>query len=310
MKKLQKFISINFKKLTSLIVLTTILFFFFQPRSFESSISLYPSYQGESSLGSNLLSIASDFGIGKQMNNNAVIYTPDIVNSFLLKKAILLQSYASINNMTLIDYLINNEWIQIGEVDYDQKLQSYAVGLEDVIYLDVDRVSGLITIKTYFHSKELSEEVCNYIYLYLKDFINQSSISTTQARMQYYEKRLDELSSDLKTAENNLQNFLIDNKDISSPILQTEYLRYVRNVELQNQVYSLLRQQIESEKIQLKKDELNFVISDKYTNPIQVKISWKMLLLFNFSLILLLYVYSFQFDRLVGFFGNEKSNNY
>tara|TARA_B100000029_G_scaffold516660_1_gene632402 strand:+ start:3867 stop:4799 length:933 start_codon:yes stop_codon:yes gene_type:complete len=309
MKNHQVFIKDNFLTICICTISVSILFFFFQPRSYEASISIYPSYQNSSGAESSLLSLASDFGIGSNLNTNAVIYTPDIVDSFLLKKSILQKQYDSLNNKILLDYLIDSEWIQIGEIDYELKLKQYADRLDDHIFLIVDRVSGLITINTYFESKELSAEICDFIYTYLQKFINQSSISIAEAKIQYYDKRLDEVSSNLKKSEKELENFLIDNKDINSPILQTTYLRYLRNVELNNQVYSMLRQQIENEKIQLKKDELNFVISDKYVNPKEVKISWRLLLLANFFLLSLLYIYSFYHRSLTRFFSNQKRDN-
>lgn len=309
MYDIKKNIKENFSTIVFFSIAGSILFFFLQPKSYEASISIYPSYQDSSGTGSSLLSLAADFGIGSNLNTNAVIYTPDIIDSFLLKKAILQKQYDSLNNESLLNHMINKEWIQIGEIDYDLKLKQYADKLDDHIYLTVNRVSGLITMNTYFESKELSAEICNFIYSYLQKFINDSSISITEAKIQYYNKRLAELSSNLNQSESALEKFLIDNKDINSPILQTTYLRYVRNVELNNQVYSMLRQQIESEKIQLKKDELNFVISDRYINPKEVKISWKLLLLANFFLLSFIYIYGFYYTSLMRFFGNQISDN-
>lgn len=277
------------------------IYYFLQPKSFESTISLYPSYQSEGSVGSNLLSLASEFGVGKKINSqDAVIYTPDIINSFSLKKSILLNEYDSLNGQTLIDYYISNEFSFLKtEVNYEKKIQSYAKLLDDMIFISLGRVSGLITIKTYFSTVSLSEEVCENILIYLKDFINESSIEISKARVLYFEDRLADISQDLTFAEKNLEDFLMDNKDIESPLLQTQYLRLMRDVELNNQNYMFLKQQIENEKIQLKKNELNFVISDKFTDLEEKKTSF-LILVFNYLLILsFLYLWSFNDGKLI-----------
>lgn len=312
MVTLQKLTRRNFKAILILTFCVALIYYFVQPKSFESTVSLYPSYQNDTSISSNLMDIASEFGVGKKINsNNAVIYTPDIIKSFSLRKAILLNDYISLNDTSLLEYFISNELnIFNSQINYDDKMQEYANSLEEKIFVSIGRVSGLITIKTYFHSSALSSEVCDFIYIYLKDFINQSTIESSQARLKYYEERLLELSENLKASENELEKFLIANKDIQSPLLQTQYLRFIREVELDNQTYSLLNQQIESEKIQLKKDELNFVISDKFSDIEEQKSSAPLILLVTLFFDYLIYLWAFKADTFFRLVSNKKSNQY
>ena len=264
----------------------SVLFLLLQKKSFESSISIYPSYGGSDN--SSLLDLASNFGIGKSLNaSDPVIYTPDIINSYYLKNKILTNSYNSLEGETLLEHWKSKKILSsLRTFEKEKLIYSFSLKLDDQIKVNVNRVSGMIVIKTYFESKALSQEINEIIYQYLIDFINKSSADDAKNKLNYLTKRSDELQFELNSAENDLKEFLIINKDIQSPLLQTEYLRLMRNIELKNQSYMMLRLEIENEKINLNKNELNFIISDKYNNPKPVKVGIFEILFLNIVLFL------------------------
>ena len=264
----------------------SVLFLLLQKKSFESSISIYPSYGGSDN--SSLLDLASNFGIGKSLNaSDPVIYTPDIINSYYLKNKILTNSYNSLEGETLLEHWKSKKILSsLRTFEKEKLIYSFSLKLDDQIKVNVNRVSGMIVIKTYFESKALSQEINEIIYQYLIDFINKSSADDAKNKLNYLTKRSDELQFELNSAENDLKEFLIINKDIQSPLLQTEYLRLMRNIELKNQSYMMLRLEIENEKINLNKNELNFIISDKYNNPKPVKVGIFEVLFLNIVLFL------------------------
>jgi len=264
----------------------SVLFLLLQKKSFESSISIYPSYGGSDN--SSLLDLASNFGIGKSLNaSDPVIYTPDIINSYYLKNKILTNSYNSLEGETLLEHWKSKKILSsLRTFEKEKLIYSFSLKLDDQIKVNVNRVSGMIVIKTYFESKALSQEINEIIYQYLIDFINKSSADDAKNKLNYLTKRSDELQFELNSAENDLKEFLIINKDIQSPLLQTEYLRLMRNIELKNQSYTMLRLEIENEKINLNKNELNFIISDKYNNPKPVKVGIFEVLFLNIVLFL------------------------
>ena len=53
-------------------------------------------------------------------------------------------------------------------------------------------------------------------------------------------------------------------------------------------VYALLVQQVETEKLSLKKEELNFVVSDIYNNPKAVKIEFYEIIIIDLIILLLI----------------------
>lgn len=273
-------------KIISILSCLSILFLLFQKKSFESSISIYPSYGGSDN--SSLLDLASNFGIGKSLNaSDPVIYTPDIINSYTLKNKILSNSYKSLEGETLFEHWKSKKILSsLRTFEKEKLIYSFSLKLDDQIKVNINRVSGMIIIKTYFESTALSQEINELIYQYLIDFINKSSLDDAKNKLNYLAKRSDELQFELNSAENDLKEFLIINKDIQSPLLQTEYLRLIRDIELKNQSYTMLRLEIENEKINLNKNELNFIISDKYNNPKPVKVSIFEILFLNIVLFL------------------------
>lgn len=291
-------------KIITILSCLSILFLLFQKKSFESSISIYPSYGGSDN--SSLLDLASNFGIGKSLNaSDPVIYTPDIINSFTLKNKILSSSYKSLESETLFEHWKSKKILSsLRTFEKEKLIYSFSLKLDDQIKVNINRVSGMIVIKTYFESTALSQEVNNLIYQYLIDFINKSSSDDAKNKFNYLTKRSDELQLELNSAENDLKEFLIINKDIKSPLLQTEYLRLMRNIELKNQSYTMLRLEIENEKINLNKNELNFIISDKYNNPKPVKVSVFEMLFLNIVLFLGYLFFNKNKRNLFRFFSN------
>lgn len=277
-------------KLASTIVVLSILLFIFQNKKFESSISMYPSY-GDDLNNSSLMSLVGEFGIGQGMNTtDPIIYVPDIVNSSFLKKELLLNKYTSLNNQSLLKYFKSKELISFFEKSKDEMINDYSKDFEKLIKVDVGRTSGLITITTYFDSLDLSIEVRDYIYDYLINFINKSYKDSASARIKYIDTRKIEVKKELENKENILKDFLVKNKGFDSPLLQTEYLRLSREVELTNSVYALLVQQVETEKLSLKKEELNFVVSDKYNNPKAIKLGILEIIIIDIFLFIIIFI--------------------
>tara|TARA_B100000212_G_scaffold264948_1_gene204509 strand:+ start:10268 stop:11104 length:837 start_codon:yes stop_codon:yes gene_type:complete len=261
-------------------------YFFVQKEKYESLISMYPSY-GDDFNNSSLMSLVDDFGIGQGLNTtDPVIYVPDIVNSYILRKELLLKKYDSLENRTLLDYFESKRLIKIFNYEQSELIDEYSEDFDDLIKVDIGRTSGLITISTYFDTLDLSVEVRDFIYNYLINFINKSYKDSSEAKVKYINQRKIEVKDELEFRENQLKDFLVQNKDFDSPLLQIEYLRLSREVELTNTVYALLVQQVETEKLSLKKEELNFVVSDIYNNPKAVKMEFIEILMIDLLILM------------------------
>jgi hypothetical protein len=84
-----------------------------------------------------------------------------------------------------------------------------------------------------------------------------------------------------------------------------EYARLLREIEIKNQSFSLLSLEMETEKLNSNKKELNFIVSDKYNNPIEVKLSiFEIFFISNFSVIFLLLTLRYR-RKIIPFFSNH-----
>lgn len=309
------------KKLLTTLIVCSILFYFFQPKKYNTTISVYPDYGDQ--LDTGLLDIASSFGIGKGLNSSSpVIYAPDIVESFDLREKILLKKYDSLNGGSYFDYLKSREWffeIKTGisknilgksnnEIQ-EEMIYNYTKKLKNNIAVEVERVSGLVTLsisikslKNFDLTYELSEEIRDFVLTYLEDFINEAAREKALVKIRYMDQRLTEVKSTLSNKEDQLKNFLIDNKEINSPLLQTEYLRLSREVELSNTVYVLLTKEVETEKLKTVQSELNFIITDKHENPKPIKYRLRQIITLDIILILSYYIFWRRRKDFISFF--------
>tara|TARA_B100001093_G_scaffold250265_1_gene239788 strand:- start:7193 stop:8149 length:957 start_codon:yes stop_codon:yes gene_type:complete len=313
------------KKLLLLLAFLSVLFYFLQPKKFLTTVSVYPDYAEQ--LDSGILDIASSFGIGKGLNSSSpIIYAPDIVESFHLREKILLKKYDSLQGATYIEYLKSREWFfnlkrsisknifKRNDRELDEELiYSYANNLQDKINVQVERLSGLVTLnisikapKDYDITYEFSKEVRDFIIVYLEDFINESTRKKALVKIVYMENRLLDVKNTLSNKEDNLKQFLINNKEIDSPLLQTEFLRYSREVELSNAVYILLTKEIESEKIKTVQNELNFIVTDSSENPKPIKFRLRHIAVFNILIILSYYLFWKRRNDFFSFFSSDK----
>lgn len=296
------------KKHFKILIITNLLgalFYFSQSPRYETLLSIYPSYGGDGN--ADLLSLASNFGIGSTINDNdPVIYTPDIVESYILKEKLLRSIYPSLNNISLLEKWKSEKFLSQYRA-FDEKLliSQFGSELNENIVVHIDRTSGLITIKTYFEDPDLSVEVNEIVFNYVTDFINEANKAQSINKLNYMESRYKVLKEELNDAETNLSDFLNENTLITSPLLQMEYSRLLREIEIKNQSFSLLSLEMETEKLNSNKKELNFIVSDKYNNPIAVKLSiFEIFFISNFSVIFLLVTLRYR-RKIIPFFSNH-----
>jgi uncharacterized protein involved in exopolysaccharide biosynthesis len=238
---------------------------------YTSFISIYPeNLKNSKNSLSQFEGIASTFGINIGGDESNSFNIPDIINSRMLKKEVLLKRWVNIkfqNESNLITY-----W----EIDTDSKfsLKKFVSNLlrtnntenNENKHLElgikilsgristIEEESGLIIISVLMEEPEMSANISNFIAEYLKSFIgNKISIESSERR-KFIEKRLENSKKDLSLSEEKLTSFIEKHPlALDTPDLQLERGRLIRNIEVNQQVYIILRQQYEVAKI----DELN-----------------------------------------------------
>ena len=236
---------------------------------YKSYISIAPMGDTVNSSTDGLQNIMSDFGInaGNILNEKPSFYIPDIINSRILKKAIIKNKWKTINNesIDLINYWgINNttnnffqkliKIIKITDtslfVSKDSKYMDIGIQkLTDLISVEVEE-SGLIVITVLMEEPQLAANIANFIAKYIKDYINTITISHLSKHRIFIEERLKYSKKVLSESEENYRAFSEKNiMAVVTPELTLKEARIIRNIEVNHQVYITLRQQYEMARI-------------------------------------------------------------
>ncbi len=258
----------------SLHLIIGFLYILFSTPLYKSYITLYPA--GELSDSNNLISdfsgIAETFGFS-DLKIQSAYYIPDIINSYSLKRDLVLKKW-NINTfdspINLIDYwqIDNNikSWLSILkskvfknkysidpiELDINQAVNV----LSNLINVD-EESSGLIKVDVYMDDPHLSTEVANFISEYVVEFIESEQRSQANVNREFLDSRVASASLDLNESEEKFTKFLKSHPmSIETPEILQEKSRLIRSIEVNQQVYITLRQQLEIAKIEELKNRL------------------------------------------------------
>lgn len=131
-----------------------------------------------------------------------------------------------------------------------ERLEGYEA-LRRVTRLEVDSRSGVVTVAVSMRDGELAAHTANA----LLDALNAYFVDTRAARAtenrRFLERKVQESRSALRAAEENLQQFQAQNRQIGlAPQLQLEQTRLLREFRLQEQLFLALSQQLELAKME------------------------------------------------------------
>jgi len=120
-----------------------------------------------------------------------------------------------------------------------------------LISVSEDRKTGLIRIVVLIEESQLAADIANYVAQAVTDYIQtENSFEASRDRM-FIEERLAVMNEELAQAETDLKEFRQNNRRIAdSPELQLEEERLIRQVEIKQQVYITLQQQLELTRIE------------------------------------------------------------
>ena len=255
----------NFKGILKYLLLFIFLAFIYICTSdtlYKSSITLYPA--GELSESNNILSQLSEYTetFGVNMPTKSNYYIPDIIDSYSLKKKIVnkkwnsekfyeqtnLIEYWEIEDYSIIESIMLS-YKQYFNIDFFNKNlynQNKAIKKLDALISVNEAYSGLIEVEILFDEPNLSADIANYISEYVIDFVNKEQKTFARKTKSFTEKRFKISEIDLIKSENKLTTFRKENPLINdTPELQLLRLRLIRNVEVDQEVFITLRNQLE-----------------------------------------------------------------
>ena len=248
---------------------------------YSSYVSIYPIVEGNnnSSIG-DLQGIASTFGINIGGQNQTSFNIPDIVNSRVLKKAVILNKWNSQkfdDSVNLITYweiddttgfslrgFLSGLFTPSEKTDPHQAYLESAIETIGELISVKEEDSGLIVISVLSEDPQLSADIVNFIAEYIKNYVSEEMFAKSTEHRQFIENRMVSSKGELSDSEVALTEFRKKHPmALDTPDLQLDRGRLMRNVEVNQQVYITLRQQHELAKIEELKEAPVINILDK-----------------------------------------------
>ena len=314
-------ISLSLKKYRNNIFLSTILVSFLSIVYIFIATPYYQSYISINPIGDNLnsgrsmgglQSLASEYGVNLNVadliNDKPSFYIPDIVNSRILKKAVIskiwntnsgqqnLINYWKINDTTRfsIGKFLSNFTTKDKE-DLSSRFMDSAIDkLSDQLIVEQEE-SGLIVISVLMEEPKLAADISNFIANYIKEYVSDIMLSYSSTHRKFIEERLKYSKNELSKSEVELKEFSEKNPfAVDTPELQLQRGRLLRNMEVNQQVYITLRQQYEMARINELKEIPVINILD-YAEPASDESKPQKLLILLLSTVLSLFLSSIFF---------------
>jgi len=261
----KRFISI----FTGIITIIAIIYSLLATPLYKSHITIYPIGEdaGNSSMGQ-LQGLASTFGINMGSANFTPFYIPDIVNSRRLKKQIINNMWETEvfdNPVNLITYweiddttgfsiikIITGLFKSNEQSDPYYKYQEKAIKqLSEQLSVSIDDESGLITISLLMEEPQLSADIVNFVAEEVKLYISDEMFIQSSENRQFIESRVAVAKEELSNSEVKLTDFRKEHPlALDTPDLQLQRGRFMRDIEVNQEVFITLRQQYELAKIE------------------------------------------------------------
>ena len=239
---------------------------------YVSTAKVISSANNGSNNASQALGLAAQFGISLPSSNQGekrLLY-PDIIKSRTFAKSLLKRKFDTQKygpQKTLL-HIINNG-IEINSSELYNKEYKSVDAILGMINVREDFETGICTIDVTFTDPKFACDIANAITDELDSYqreYNNSKISETR---QFIEDRILQTEKDLRTFEEKLKNFRARNRRIeNSPALLLEQQRLSREVAVLIGVFTTLKQQLETVKIEEVKESNYVIIIDPAEIPL------------------------------------------
>tara|TARA_B100001173_G_scaffold177730_1_gene153475 strand:- start:26 stop:946 length:921 start_codon:yes stop_codon:yes gene_type:complete len=244
---------------------------FFSKPTYTSKAKIMSSTGG---LGiSQAAGLAAQFGINLQPNggrdNKKWLY-PDIIKSRVLARIMLNREFETIefgSRKTLFSILTS--MTNISPKDSSSIKTKAIDDFISMIKLSEDLVTGIYSISIVASEPILSTEINKVLIEELNLYQKRNNASKTDETRKFIKERIQATEIELNLAEEKLREFIESNRRIeNSPTLQLESRRLTREVDVLVGVFTTLKQQFETTKIEAMKDSEYIVVIDPPEAPL------------------------------------------
>jgi len=269
-------------------IIGSIALYKFVDRQYVSSASILP---GGASQASQVANLASQFGydVGNQ--------TTQLTDPIVLKKIATnldissrtLRQKISIDGVSKeIFYFLFPDYDIDDELDFENGIKKLG---NNHLFISKDLEGPIINFKVITNHPKLSYEICNIIFQNTIQSVNSLDQSTKKGKLEFLSNRINSVKEELTQKENVIEKFLIENRNIDSPSLETKYNRLISEANVIKQLYITLRTGQEFNRVDLNADNNNniYLIKEPHI-PIGRSFPKLINLILFFSLFILFFI--------------------
>ena len=246
------------------LILTFLYLQFLADYSFTSNSKIKSA--GAKSTLSNAAGLASQFGLSVPGSSSESDWVyPEIIKSNIIAKSLLKKKFDTEEygpQKTLLQILtFGNEEITTSL----DTLELLGVGkLQSMIEVSENIKTSVFTISLTAKESKLAADINRGLIAELEDYQKKTARNKTSQTLEFIKERIAETQLDLQKAEESLKTFLDRNRRIeNSPSLQLEQQRLLREVNVLTSVFTTLKQQLETTKIDNLKESSYIVTVDE-----------------------------------------------
>ena len=245
-------------------------FLYAQP-VYSSSAKIIPV--SDSDANSPMRGIASNFGINVPASSGALLSPsiyPDIIKSRKLLLNTLNRKFETIKYDTILPLIniisnvrdLNYRWSETDKISSINKLR-------DMISISTTRKNPIITIYANAFEPKLAASIVSVIIEELNQLLNVYSEDRIKDKIKFIEIRIKQVGVELKKNEETLKKFREQNRNINaSPGLLIEQGRIIRDVDVQTEIFTTLKTELELAKIEQVEEKSIVLVLDNPELPL------------------------------------------
>jgi len=247
---------------------------FLAPNRYKATASfIVAQTQVSGSLGG-LSALASRFGASLPIPSLGGDNTPRLFQAALSSREVqdaVLDTALAVPNRPDTVHLL--DWYEVTGDSHEERLEEGRKIRKKRVDVSLDDRSGILTLETEDRDPSIAAAVATALVSVLNQFNLSTQQTTSRATRIFLEHRLGEVQTQLTAAEDDMRSFLERNRQVTgSPTLQLEQARLQRRIDIQQQVYLDLAQQLEQARSNEVRDTPVLTVIEHPVVP--VKRSW------------------------------------
>ena len=257
--------------LTPTILCTVVIIYalFFTERYYTSTAKIMSSKNNKNNSGA--MGIAAQFGINLPLGQSNEIWVyPEILKSRAMARTILnrnfdTKKFGSQKSLMQIKTYGKNDRPTDMTIKESLAVDKFIKSID----IKEDRTTGIFSLSTSSFEPELAANIITALIQELDTHQKEHNKAIASKTRHFIDDRIITVEKDLRNAEESLRDFTISNRRIeNSPLLLLEQERLSREVTVLTGVFTMLKQQLETAKIEEVKESNYVIIIDPPEIPV------------------------------------------